>query len=134
MLFNLPCISVSFKRKCLFSCLNLSYRDIVLSPLKMYCVCVFAMRNYNDYMQVHHSKSNCHRYIPQSKRQILKTWVLYHYSKSFPVFFEKGKSPRWIIVFLNSSSICHPTRDALNGCPYIQFYAIYCKCMLLACF
>ena len=35
LLFNLPCISVSFKRKCLFSCLNLSYRDTFLSPLKM---------------------------------------------------------------------------------------------------
>ena len=122
MLFNLPCISVSFKRKCLFSCLNLSYRDTVLSPLKMYCV--FAMHNYNDYMRVHHSKSNYHRYIPQSKRQHPENLNSLPLSQEFSSFLTKREVTQINYSVFELFFHLPSYKKCTHGFPYIQFDAI----------
>ena len=68
--------------------------------------CVFAMHNYNDCMQVHHSKSNCH--TPEQKTtSIWKRKVTQMNYSVFELFFH-----------LPSYKKC------THGFPYIQFDAI----------
>ena len=107
LLFNLPCISVSFT---------------VLSPLRMYCV--FAMHNYNNYMQMHHSKSNCHRYIPRSKRQHSENPSSLPLSQEFSSFLTKREVTQINYSVFELFFHLPSYKKCTHGFPNIQFDAI----------
>ena len=103
--------------QCLFSCLNLSYRDTILSPLKNRV-------NYNDYMPVHHSKSNYHRYIPQSKRQHPEIQSSLPLSQDFSRFLWKSEVTQMNYSVFELFFHLPSYKKCTHGFPYIQFDAI----------
>ena len=89
----------------------------------MYCV-LFAMHNYNVYMRVHHSKSNCHRYIPQSKRQSPDNLSSLPFSQEFSSFLWKREVTQMNYSVFELFFHLPSYKKCTHGFPYIQFDAI----------
>ena len=86
--------------------------------------CVFAMHNYKDYMRVHHSKSNYHRYIPQSKRQHPENLNSLPLSQEFSSFLTKREVTQINYSVFELFFHLPSYKKCTHGFPYIQFDAI----------
>ena len=86
--------------------------------------CVFAMHNYNDHMPVYHSKLNCHRYIPQSKRQHPENLNSLPLSQEFSSFLWNREVTQINYSVFELFFHLPSYKKCTHGFPNIQFDAI----------